>query len=195
MKQKTLISLAENQLRQQLLGGVLVSVTLLMVFMTFGLVRADTDQTNLSFNVTAGSFTIVNVPTSMQFAAQAFGVSNNILGNEEIDSAAVVDYRGNSQAWSVALNANNLQSGSDHISAYRLNAYPSNGDVTNVENADTNQVAQGASGFLAAAGVTLINGSTAADGVFRYDNGVVRLTISGTEVAGTYAAIMLYTLS
>ena len=191
---QTILHRAENQVRQQLFGGILLAVAGLMIMTTLGWVKAD-DITNLTFNVTAGSFTIVNVPNSMAFASQAYGTANNILGNEEIDGATVTDYRGNSTAWTVAVNANTLTSGSDTILPNKLNAYAENGVVSNVENGLTNKVAKGTNGTLNNAGITLINGSTQASGIFQYDNGVVRLTVGTTQAAGTYGAIMVYTLS
>ncbi|MEA1909720.1 MAG: hypothetical protein U9M89_01690 [Patescibacteria group bacterium] len=195
-KQHTILGKLENKVRQQIFGGVSVALITLMFVLTFGFTTFADDTTNLSFNITAGSFTIENAPESMAFATHAYGVSNDVLANEELDDIAITDYRGNAQAWSVAMNANNLQSGSDHIdTASALNGYVSNGDMTNVENADTNRTAVGSDGFLDGAGVTLINGSTQASGIFRYDNGVIRLTVDGSEAAGEYGAVVTYTLS
>jgi len=51
---QTILHRAENQVRQQLFGGILLAVAGLMIMTTLGWVRADADQTNLTFNVTAG---------------------------------------------------------------------------------------------------------------------------------------------
>lgn len=192
---QTILNKAENQVRQQLFGGILLAVAGLMIMTTLGWVNAAATNTNMTFNITSGAFTIVNAPESMAFASQSFGTPANILGNEEVDGLTIRDYRGNAQPWTVAMSANNFDAGGNIINANRLNGYASNGAITNVENGDTNRTAKGSSGFLNNTGITLLNGSTQASGVFRYDNGVVRLTVDGTEIVGTYGAILTYTLT
>ena len=192
--EKAILYRIENQVRQQLLGAVTLLVLGLMLANSFGIVWGQTtDQTNLSFNVTAGSFILVNAPNAINFPAQAFGVSNNITGNEEIDGPTVKDYRGNSQAWTVACNGNNF---SADLPATDINLFANAGAITNIENGDTNEVAVGAgTGNLGASGATLFNGSTAASGVFQYNNGFLNLHVDGDEAAASYTAIMVYTLS
>lgn len=192
---QTILNKAENQVRQQLFGGLLLAVAGLMIMTTLGWVRAVDDLTNLTFNVTGGNFSIVNAPNSMAFASQVFGVNNNILGNENITGLTVKDYRGTYSCWVVAVNANNFTAGTNIILANKLNAYAANGAITNVESGDTNYTAKGTSGFLNNAGITLLNGSTQASGVFRYDNGLIRLTINGAEAVGDYTTVSIYTLS
>lgn len=201
MNNKILIKKAENQVRQQLFGGILLAVAGLMIVNTFisfptWKTHAAADNTNLTFNVTAGTFSIDNVITSIAFASQTYGFSaTNLLGNNTIDSLAVTDYRGNAQAWSVVVNANNFSDGTNTISVANLKVWPGNGAVANVENFDTNQVAKGTNNAaLSGAGANLLNGSTAASGIMRYDNGILRLTLAGTESAGVYGAVATFTL-
>jgi len=186
----------ENQVRQQLFGAVTLLVLGLMLANSFGIVRSQTsDNTNLSFNVTAGDFYIMNAPNAINFTAQAFGVSNNITGVPEIDGVTVKDYRGNSAAWDVTCNGlNNFDD--TYLPSNEINLFSNAGTVFNVENGDTNQVAVGAgTGNLGGAGSILLNGSTAAAGVFRYDNGFLNLHVDGDEPADTYTAVMVYTLT
>lgn len=192
--EKSILYRIENQVRQQLFGAVTLLVLGLMLANSFGIVRSQTtDQTNLSFNITAGSFYIMNAPNAINFPAQGFGTGANITGNEQIDGVTVKDYRGNSQAWVVACNGNDFDA---TLPASDINLFSNAGAITNVENGDTNQVAVGAgTGNLTGAGATLFNGSTAASGVFQYDNGFLNLHVDGTEAAGTYTAIMVYTLA
>lgn len=195
-KQHTILGKAENQARQQIFGGISVALITLMFMLTFGFVNAADDTTNLSFEITAGTFSIDNAPTSISFATQTYNTADDILGNEELDLIAVTDYRGNTTCWVVAMNANNLQAGSNQIdTASALNGYAQNIDMTNVETADTNRTNQGADGFLDGAGITLVNGSTQASGIFRFDNGVIRLTVDGSEPSGSYGAVVTYTLT
>lgn len=186
---------AENQVRQQLFGGILLAVAGLMVMTTFGLVKAVGDLTNMTFNVTAGGFTLVNAPNSMAFPSLPFGTAANNSADQEIDGLTATDYRGSATAWTVSANANNFKAGTNDIPASKLNLYAELGAFTNVENADTNQVANGTNGTLNGSGITLFNGSAAASGVFQYDNGKVNLVINGTEITGDYAATLVYTLA
>lgn len=186
----------ENRVRQQLFGMISLFVVGLMVLNSLGLlVYGDSDQTNLTFNVSSGAFTIANVPTQMSFASQSYGVGNNVAGNVEVDLVAVTDYRGTSAAWSVAVNANNLSDGTNTIYANKLKLYQDvNGTLTNVENCTTSRVTLGSNGNLANAGVILMNTSSS-PGIVRFDNGYVNLTYIGTDPAGNYGAIMTYTLT
>ncbi|MBN2585271.1 WxL domain-containing protein [Patescibacteria group bacterium] len=191
---KTILKKAENQVRQQLFGGLALLVAALMVANISGLVRAETDVTNITFNVNAGSFSIDNVPTAMTFPLMNFGESNSAhVAAPEMDGMAITDYRGNATAWSVAVTANNLVSGTDEISSAMISI--ANGDVQNIENLDTNYVAVGSNGTLDGAGTTLVNGSTQASGITGCDNAALTLNIEGTEAAGAYGAIVTYTLS
>lgn len=192
--EKAILCRIENQVRQQLFGAVTLLVLGLMLANSFGIVRAQvSDITNLSFNVTAGSFTIVNAPTAINFAAQAFGVGNNITGNEQIDGPTVTDYRGNANAWTVTSNANSFAAS---LPASDINLFANAGTIANIENGDLNRVAVGSgTGNLTGAGATLFNGSTQASGIFQYDNGFLNLHVDGNETAGTYTATMVYTLA
>jgi len=201
MNKRVLIKQAENQVKQQMIGGLVLLATGLMLINTFvgfpKWVSAD-DITNITFNVTAGSLTISNAPESMVFPTHAFGYSGENTANNEIDGLTINDYRGNSTAWTVALNSNGLTDTADSnltISANKLNCYAENGIISNVENGATIRTAVGTNGTLNDAGITLLNGSTQASGVFQYDNGAVNLTLGGTEATGTYEGILTYTLS
>jgi len=202
MNNKILIKKAENQVRQQLIGGLMLIVAGLMLINTFvgfpKWAKADSDVTNLTFNITAGSFTIVNVPNSMTFPAQAYGTATEITGNEEMDGVTVTDYRGNAMNWTVALNSNDLTDKTDSnftIGADRMNAYAEAGMISNIENGDTTYTSNWTNGTLNDGGITLLNGSTQANGIFQYDNGKINLTVWSTDASGTYQAILTYTLS
>lgn len=192
--ENVLLHRIENQVRQRLFGITTLLVLGLMLANSFGLVRAQTtDLTNLSFNVTAGSFYIMNAPNAINFTAQSFGVGNNITGDPEIDNVAVKDYRGNNTAWDVTCNGNDFDAS---LPASDINLFSNAGTVINVENGDVNRVKVGAgTGNLTGSGASLFNGSTQASGVFRYDNGFLNLHVDGDEAAGSYTAIMVYTLS
>ncbi|MFH1856277.1 MAG: hypothetical protein ABH836_03475 [Candidatus Omnitrophota bacterium] len=201
MNNKILIKKAENQVRQQLIGGLMLMVAGLMIINTFvGLPKwtKAADVTNLTFNITAGAFTIVNVPNSMAFPSQPYATANVITGNEEMDGVTVTDYRGNAQTWTVALNSNSLTDTTDAnftISANRMNAYAETGTISNIQNGTTTYTSVGTNGLLNDGGITLLNGSTQASGIFQYDNGKINLTVWSTDASGTYQAVLTYTLS
>jgi len=199
MKQRELIRLAESQIRQQLVGGIVLLAIGLMLVNTFiglpGWVKAElVTNTNMTFNVTAGDFSIMNSPSSMAFASHDYGVSNEYLvANEQIDGLTVIEYRGApTDAWDVVANANNFDA---TLPATDMKCFSANGDITNIVNADTNLTAAGAGGVLGGGGTVVLNGSADASGVFQYDNAEVTLNVDGDEPAGTYTAILTYTLS
>lgn len=197
MKQKSIINLIEERARSQFFGGLLFMVAVIMIGNTFFSwtlwSKADTDVTNLTFNISAGSFSIMNAPNSVAFAAQSFGVGGNIYGNSEIDGLTIIDYRGNTQAWTVAVNSNNF-SASLPASAITFNVQ--NSAKTNIENFTVATLnLQGTNFTLNDAGGTLMDASTAGSGIVQYDNGALLLHVDGDEVAGDYTAIVTYTLS
>lgn len=193
----TIIQKIENQIRQQLFGTLMLAVAGLMLINSFGLVGADTDTTDLTFNVTEGGFTIVNVPTSMAFASQVYGTANNIVGNEFVNGPVVTDYRGSGTAWSVAVAVNNFEEvGGNIIDADQLTLYQdTDGVLSNIENCTTSYILIGTNGTLNDTGATLMNGSTQAAGMVQFDEGFVNLVADGTEPQGDYGAIMTFTLS
>lgn len=196
--EKIIIKKIENQVRQQLFGTLMLIVAGLMLINSFGLVHADEDTTDITFNVTEGGFSIVNVPTDMAFASHVYGVANNIIGNEWVNGPTVTDYRGSGTAWSVAVATNNFEEGGGNIiDADQLTLYQdTEGVLYNIENSATNAyIAIGSNGTLNDAGATLMNGSTQASGIVQFDNGFVNLIVDGTEPQGDYGAIMTFTLS
>ncbi|MBU1092073.1 hypothetical protein KJ836_00070, partial [Patescibacteria group bacterium] len=81
------------------------------------------------------------------------------------------------------------------IGADRMNAYAEAGMISNIENGDTTYTSNWTNGTLNDGGITLLNGSTQANGIFQYDNGKINLTVWSTDASGTYQAILTYTLS
>ncbi|MFH1088223.1 MAG: WxL domain-containing protein [Patescibacteria group bacterium] len=191
---QTILNRAENQVRQQLFGGLLLGVAGLMIMTTLGWSYAYDANTNMTFNITGGAFTIVNAPTTIVFPSLPFSTAANNTANNEVDGLTVTDYRGTSTAWTVSAQANNFNDGSHDIPASKMNLYAEVGALTNIAEADTNQVANGTNGTLNGS-VTVFNGSTGASGIFQYDNGFINLVINGTEATGDYGAILTFTLA
>lgn len=196
IRDTSIIKRAENRIRQQLFGMLALIVSGLMVMNSFGLfVSADSDLTNLSFNVAAGSFTIANITTVMNFAGQNYGVANTVAGNQAVEQGAVTDYRGNAQSWTVAAASTNLTNGANEIDADRLTLYTTSATLTNIENSTTAYTAMGSTGTLNDTGMTLMNGSTQASGIIQFDAGSISLDFWSTDQAGDYTAVVTYTLS
>jgi hypothetical protein len=193
--ESTIIKRAEYKVRQKLFGGVILLVCALMIVNSLGLVQAANVNANVTFNVTSGSFTITNGPTQIRFGSNAYGVSGNVHATDNANNIVVTDYRGSSAAWSVAVNANDLSDGTHTIYANKIKLYQdTNGYLTNIANCTTSKVTLGANGNIANAGVTLMNTSSSA-GVVQYDNGFFNLTLTGTDSAGTYGALIIFTLT
>lgn len=192
-----IIKRAEQRVRQLLFGGVALSVALIMILNNLGLLALGANQVeiNVTVGIESGTFTISNGPTGISFTNQTYGVGNNVTGNVDIDNVAVTDYRGTSDAWSVAANANNLSDGTNTIYANKLTLYQDvRGTLTNVQNSTTSRVLLGSNGNIANAGVTLMNTSSS-PGIIRFDNGFVNFLYTGTDPAGTYGAKIFLTLS
>ena len=192
----TILKKAENQVRQQLFGGLALLVAALMIGNTLGVVWADTDLTNVSFNVNAGAFTIVNAPEGVNFPMMNYGESNSAhVGDTETDGVEITDLRGSGTEWNVAVSANNMQAGTNIISASRLKI-TNNGTIRNISAGDTNRVAlMSGDGPLNDGGSTILNGSTQASGAFGYDNSEFLLNVTGTDAAGVYTGIATFTLT
>jgi hypothetical protein len=195
--EKTVLVKIENKVRQQLFGMISLAVAGLMILNSLGIsTYGALDTTDLSFNVTGGALTIGNAPATMNFTNQAFGSSSaNLKSNEFINGLYVSDYRGSYTAWVTAVNANNLQSGSDIIEANKLTVYQNAGTLTNLQNCTTTYIALGATDTLEGSGATLMNGSTQASGIVQFDNGYVNLLYSSTIATGTYTGVLVFTVT
>jgi hypothetical protein len=196
---KIILKKAENQVRQQLFGGLALLVAALMVGNITGTIRAadNVDVTNLSFNVTTGAFTLVNAPVKVNFPAMNFGESNSAhVSNENMDGVEITDYRGSATAWEVVANASEMNNGGAAVIAATRLKIDNNGTARNITAGDTNRVAVlAADGPLNDGGSTIINGSTQASGVFGYDNAQFLLNVTGSDVAASYVGVVTFTLS
>lgn len=79
-----IIRRAEQKLRQHIFGGVVVTVALLMVLNSLGLlvVKADNQlEINMTVAIDSGTFTITDGPTGITFANQSYGVGSNVVGS------------------------------------------------------------------------------------------------------------------
>jgi hypothetical protein len=187
--EKAILVRIENQVRQQLLGAIMVLVLGAMFINSFTTASSQTsDNTNLYFNVTAGDFTIYDAPSNIIFAAKAYGTAaTNINGNEDIDGLKIKDYRGGAaDAWEVVCNSTGFDT---TMAGNSLTLFAEAGTIYNVENAVVTN------GTLNDAGTKLINGDVNADGIFQVDNSYLQLHYDGDEPAGTYSGLMTYTLA
>lgn len=195
-----IIKRAEQRIRQQVFGGVVMFVCALMILNTFNLLKVEVFAGNslnadVTFNITSGTLALTNGPTAIAFGSNAFGATGNIRSANEADNVVAQDYRGTYTAWSVSVVSTDLNSSGSLIYANKIKLYQDTaGVLTNIQNCDTNQVAKGANGTLNGTGVTLMNGSTNASGIVQFDNGYFNLTLGGAEAAGTYTGKITFTL-
>jgi len=192
----TILKKAENQVRQQLFGGLALLVATLMIGNALGVVHAVGDNTNVSFNVSGGAFTLTNAPTAVNFPAMNFGESDTAhVGAPETDNLIITDYRGTSTIWNVTVNATEMNNTTADavIAANKLSI--KNGDKGNNANADTNRVAITSNGTLNGTGTSLANGSTQASGVFDLGNAAFTLNVLGNEAATEYTGTIVYTVA
>ena len=193
-----IIKRAEQRVRQRIFGGMIMSVALLMVLNSIGLlsVRAANQlQIDMTAAIDSGTFTITNGPTGIAFANQNYGAGNNVTGSPDLDGVRVTDYRGNAQAWGVVANATNLTNGSNDINANKLTLFANQIVFSNVQNFTTSRMNRGANGTLDGSGFSMVNGSTQASGIVQFDNGFVNFLYNGSDPAGTYTSTLYLTLS
>jgi lipopolysaccharide export LptBFGC system permease protein LptF len=200
MNNKVLIKKAENQVRQQLFGGVVLGVLGLMLAVTFGniniKVKAADNAVNLTFNVTAGAFTLASLTTDIAWPSVTYNTVNATHGaNAGLDNIVVTDHRGNATAWTLTAAANNFAAGTNDISKAQITLHIANGTITNDEG-DFNFVTKGANANLASAR-NVMSGNASATGIYNYDlpNTGVRLNVVGNEAAGDYTAVLTLTLT
>ena len=190
-----IIKRAEQKIRQNIFGGVLLLVTVLMLANTFGWVWEAVTNANVTFNIDAGSFSIDNGPSAVRFGNQNFGASGNVKSADEVDNQRVTDYRGNAQAWGVVVNAANLTAGSNEIDSNKIALFANQITFSNVQNFTTSRMNRGANGTLNGSGFSMVNGSTQASGIVQFDDGFFNLTYTGAEAAGSYTGVIKFTLT
>lgn len=198
MNNKILIQKAENQVRQQLFSSMVLAVMGLMLLVTFGgiKVKAIDNTVNLTFNVTAGAFTLASGTTDIAWPSVTFGTVNAAhQANNGLDNIVVTDHRGNATAWTLTASANNLAAGTNDISKAQITLHIANGTITNDEG-DIGNVTKGSNANLASAR-NVMSGDTGATGIYNYDLPAtgVRLNITGAEAAGDYTALLTLTLT
>jgi len=197
MNNKVLIKQAENQVRQQLFSSVVLAVMGLMLLVTFGhIVKAADNTVDLTFNVTAGAFTLASGTTAIAWPSVTYGTSNTAhQANNGLDNIVVTDHRGSSTAWALTVASTNLTAGSNDISKGLITLHIANGTITNDEG-DIGNVTKGANANLASAR-NVMDGDTGAEGIYNYDLPAtgVRLNIAGTEATGDYTATLTLTLT
>lgn len=193
---KIIIKRVENLIKQQLFGGFLLMMTGIMIMNSLGyidLVQAgNQNDTNISINITSGTFSVDNAPAQMNFAEQTYPTTNHVLCNQEFDNIAVTDYRGTDTAWTLTINATSLNGATYNILATKMTIDNTNAVVAGATNSHVNI---GPNSTLNNGGATMINGTTQASGINTYSNGELYLNLDGSPSADIYTGTIYYTLA
>jgi len=190
------MSLIKNEIKiikKQIISILILSFMFVMIFSTVNVgLAANTGDSNLAQNILSGSLDMT-APGNLNFTNITLNGSQQ-YSNTNLDDVNVVDYRGGAgTGWNLTVYANNLVAGTNNINILaRLNVAP--GDVTSDKNA-----AAGSNFMMpinSAAAAVLMNASADnGTGVSNITNTLFKLNIADTDVAGTYTAVMTFTVS
>lgn len=180
-------------IKKQIVSVLILFFMFVMIFSTVNVgLAANTGTTNLAQNILAGSLDMT-APSNLNFTNVTLTGSQQ-YSNTNLNGVNVVDYRGGAgTGWNLTVYANNLVAGTNNISiTARLNVAP--GTVTSDKNAaaGSNFMMPNSSGSAA----VLMNASSSnGTGVSNITNSLFKLNIEAGDVAGTYTAVMTFTVS
>ena len=190
------MSLIKNEIKiikKQIISILILSFMFVMIFSTVNVgLAANTGDSNLAQNILSGSLDMT-APGNLNFTNITLNGSQQ-YSNTNLDDVNVVDYRGGAgTGWNLTVYANNLVAGTNNINILaRLNVAP--GDETSDKNA-----AAGSNFMMpinSATAAVLMNASADnGTGVSNITNTLFKLNIADTDVAGTYTAVMTFTVS
>ena len=180
-------------IEKQIVSALILVFMFVMIFSTVNVgLAANTGATNLAQNILAGSLDMT-APGNLNFTNVTLNGSQQ-YSNTNLNGVNVVDYRGEpGTGWNLTVYANNLVAGSNNISiTARLNVAP--GQVTSDKNAaaGSNFMMPNTSGSAA---VMMNASSSNGTGVSNITNSLFKLNIASGDSAGTYTAVMTFTVS
>ena len=192
---KVIIKRAENLIKEQLFGGFIIVATVVMIMNSLGYVNlvqaGNQNNTNLSINITSGTFSVDNAEAQMNFTDQTYPTTNYVECNQEFDNIAVTDQRGTDTAWVLSVNSTSMTGGTYNILSTKLHI---ENNAATVIGTTHNHVTIGANSTLDGAGGTMMNGTTQASGINTYHNGKLFLNLDGSPSADDYTGTIHYTL-
>jgi len=180
-------------IKKQIVSVLILFFMFVMIFSTVNVgLAVNTANTNLAQNILAGSLDMT-APAQLNFTDVSLNGSQQ-YSNTNLNGVNVVDYRGGAgTGWNLTVYANNLVAGSNNINILaRLNVAP--GQVTSDKNA-----AAGSNFMMpinSATAAVLMNASSSnGTGVSNITNSLFKLNVAASDVAGTYTAVMTFTVS
>ena len=192
---KIIIKRAEDLVKQQLFGGFMLVMAVVMVANSLGYIdfvqAGNVNNTNMSINITSGGLAVDNAPDQMDFATQTYPSTNYVECNEEFNNIAVTDQRGTDTAWDLAINATSLTGSTYNILADKLTIENNDAVVLGTTNAN---IVIGPNSTLNDGGATMMNGTTQASGINTYWNGKLFLNLDGTPGTDDYTGTIYYTV-
>lgn len=181
-------------IKQQIISALIIFFMFVMIFSTVNVgFAADTGNTNLSQVINAGSLDIT-APGNLNWTNVTLNNAQQ-YSNTNLNGVVVSDARGgDGTGWNLTLYAeNNLTAGTNEINITdRLNV-----GAATVSSDDT---AQAGSAFMmpygsANAAVFMNAGANCGTGTSNADESLFKLNIAAGDVAGTYTATMVFTVS
>ena len=180
-------------IKKRILSFLVIVFMFIMIFSVVNVgMAANTDQTSLSQNITAGSLDAV-VTATLEWADLAVpGLATN--SNAVLSGVNVSDSRGNWAGWTLTVYANNLQGIGGNVLDIENRLIVGPKDVTTTSNAAAGSdfhmanTAGSQQTFLSA---TVDNGG----GTSTIDNSLFNLRIEPTDNVSDYTATVTFTIS
>jgi len=181
-------------IKKQIVSALIVFFMFLMIFSTINVgFAANTGNTTLAQNIIAGSLDMT-APANLNWTNVTLNGSQQ-YSNSTLNGVVVTDVRGgDGTGWNLTLYAaNNLIAGTNEINiTTRLNV--------GAPTVTSNDTAQAGSNFMmpygaANAAVFMNAGANCGTGTSNADESLFKLNIASTDIAGTYTATMVFTVS
>lgn len=184
-----------KETKQKIVAIVIILFMFLMVATSLEIkqVMAENNQTNLLQNITTGTLTITAFP-NVGFNDVAAGTGVNSLANLAVIN--VRDYRGTGDGWDASAVCTNFMNGAGGtVQISNVNLKISLGDLFAYNGASNTGVAKGAGGTFDSAQVILNTDGTSGEGAYNLYNNTLNLTISTSDQALDYNALMTFSIT
>jgi hypothetical protein len=185
-------------IKERIFSLLILSLFFLMLFTSLNVTMAtNTANTSLAANIVNGTLDIAASPASFGWNNTTAGQASNQLNN--VNNIQVTDYRGNTGGWSLTATANNLTAGTNVLNTFaRVKVSP--GTVTNINGSNITGVSDGSDNqVLGPSSGNAVNMMTATAsngaGAFQLDATLMNLTVQVSDIAGSYTATMILTVS
>ncbi|MFA5107671.1 MAG: hypothetical protein WC497_05100 [Patescibacteria group bacterium] len=188
----------QKLLIEEVFAVIILVFTVLMVYGSFEVSRAaNTANSELYQNITAGSLDIAAQNTNISFGDLAAGYSQNSVIN--MNNVLVTDYRGTGAGWSATTGSieNYVDVNDSNRQITLSNALRwSPGDITNLNGSSLTGVTAGTDDvYLNATRNLMVATASNGTGAYRISNTVLNFTQDPTYETGNYSATLTMTVS